>query len=825
MNQKHKIGIIAVLLFSFIMTTCGCSNTPDNVVLSESAPFSSTPWGITLEQYHADLRIWDRDDALAYADGIMNGELYVDSIITAPVGYTLDHFDWNREETASPSTFQLYLQSLGMVKFLSFAALERNDPAYLSKAALFIEDWNQYEQDPERSSGNTKVWYDHGAALRAETLLYFMLVSEEIGFADDPLREMIRNLLIDHAVFLSSEENYTRNHNHGIFQDEALLYIAAALPDHSLSSQWTLHAKARLQEQLDHAFTDEFVHVENSSAYCIGVIELFSKIANFLQGIADPYGDTLNENVSAMVDFYARTIMPNSSIVPTGDSFSSKASADDENFGNSFLQYVLSNGAEGSPPEASSAYYPKSGYFIAQETYRKDRMADATWVMFKAGYVSSTHKHADDLSILLCSKGHEIFIDPGMYNYMNGDPYRDYLISSRAHNSVIVDGQTYSTTVENSSKTGLLEHKRTDGYDYVLGFNNMYPGVEIDRHFYSLNDAIVLHDDIRSEAQHTYSQLFTLSEDMQVLSLTPRETVLKIAETDFIVRIRQFGSLPRITLLRNQQDEYGNFYGIASDSLNEIHPVNTLKYDLPGTNAQFITVITIEDSSEHINIAVSGENEPQNIHSDSIHYAESSNTVFLDWIPIPLTQRITPNLSAIQWQLQDGNLYIQLSDSKDQFEYEWSLLQKDTSEVIYHTDWGRQSSAEFPIPECAFLVKVSARDAYGQIKSSVVGSWSDIHEGRTFTCADTLNYFHSSDSITPLGENTYQFTAGLDYSLNYSLRWYIYRNGSYYTVQTIHDSNTFEYTFEEPGTYTISYYIRTQVGDYEYWTLPSFAIG
>lgn len=819
------LGTAAILLVFVMITMCGCSSAPESSPPSESMSPTPVPWGISLEQFHADLRIWDPERALAFADGIMNGKLYVDSIITEPVPYSLNNFDWNREETDSPSTFQLYLQSLGMVKFLSYAALEQNDASYLSQAALFIADWYQYAQDPARSSDNPKVWYDHGSAMRAENLLYFILVAEETGFADTPLREMIRNLLIDHAVFLSSEANYTANHNHGIYQDEALLYIAAALPNYNLSSQWALQAKNRLQEQLEYAFTDEFVHVENSSAYCVDVIELFSKISRFLQSIGDPYGEILNENTTAMVDFYTRMIMPNHCIAPTGDSFYAKASPNDEDFDNSFLQYVLSNGTDGAPPDAHSAYYPKSGYFISQNTFKKEHLQEATWVMFKAGYVSSTHKHADDLSILLSSKGHEIFIDPGMYNYMNGDSYRDYLISPRAHNTVNVDGQTYSTTVENSSKTGLLHHTRENGYAYVLGFNNMYPGVEIDRHFYSINDAIVLHDDIRSDAQHTYSQLFTLSEDMQVLSLTPQETVLKIAETDYTVRIRQYGSIPRINLLRNEKDDQGNLYGVASASLNEIHDVNTLKYDLTGTDVQFITVITIEDVNEHVTISADDKIKPNHIPSESIHYEEASNTVFLDQMPIVLSQRFTPDLSDVQWQLQNDKLYLQLPENRKHFEYKWSLLRKDTGELLHQTDWCKNSSAELSVPECAFLVKVSVRDDYGQLRSSVVGLWSDIHTNRAYTDSHSLNYSHSSDTITPLGKNAYQFTAGMDYALDYALRWYIYRNGSYYTVQTIHNSNTFSYTFDKPGTYTISYYIRTQIGDYEYWTLPSFTIG
>lgn len=820
MKKIHSLveGIAFLGLIFLILS--GCATQEDSTAQAVSTPGPSVPWGITLEQFKADLRIWDNSQAIAYADEIVNGNLYVDSIITSPVSYSLDNFDWNREETTSPATFQLYLQSLGMVKFLSYAALEQSDPSYLTQAELFIESWRDYAHDPARSSANTKVWYDHASALRAENLVYFILTAEKLAFADDSLREMIRSLLIEHGDFLSSEDHYTKNHNHGIFQDEALLYIAAILMDHDLASQWTTLAKDRLQVQLDYAFTDEFVHVENSSAYCIGVIELFSKISHFLQAIDDPYGEILNENIHAMVDFYARLIMPTGYIAPTGDSFYESAHALEEDFGNAFLRHVLSDGASGEAPESLHAYYPKSGYFIAQDSYDKDQLNDATWVMFKTGYVSSTHKHADDLSILLCSKGHEIFIDPGMYNYTTGDLYRDYLISPRAHNTINVDGQTYSTTVENSTKTGLLTCRTDEGYNYVLGFNNMYPGVEIDRHFYSANDVIVLHDDIRSSAQHTYSQLFSLSESMQVLSLDPQETVLKIGETDYLVRIRQLGSTPHLTLLRNQTDENGQLYGVASDSLNEVHAINTLKYDLTGTNERFVTVITIEDANGGVKLSTADAKTPLYIQSDSITFDKQTSTLFLDQLSIELIQRLRPAVEDIHWQIQNGVLCVEPSEVIPGVDYAWSLLQKDTGKVLAHTDWKQLSSVEFALPDCDVLLEACVRDPYGQISKSIVGAW----EGQNYTEPDLLNYRHTADTITQLSDNCYQFTAGLDYSLGYSLRWYVYRNGSYYSVQTISNANTFEYTFHEPGCYTVSYYIRTQSGDYEYWSFPSLQI-
>lgn len=260
--------------------------------------------GYTLEQFCVDLRLWNHDEKdIQFADEIINGQLYVDINITESFDYQKDSIDWNMEATASPATFQLYLQSLGMIKFLSRAALLTNQGEYLDCAWDFIQSWEEYAHDAARSEQNTKVWYDHGTALRAENLIYFLLVSEELGMRDSKKTQFIMDLLVEHGEFLSNEQKYTKNHNHGIYQDEALFYIAYLMPEFIQSEAWIELARTRLKSQLDYAFTDEWVHVENSATYCVGVISLFYRIACFLENIQEKeFSSELVSNIQQMTE-------------------------------------------------------------------------------------------------------------------------------------------------------------------------------------------------------------------------------------------------------------------------------------------------------------------------------------------------------------------------------------------------------------------------------------------------------------------------------------------------------------------------------------------
>ena len=108
------------------------------------------------------------------------------------------------------------------------------------------------------------VWHDHGSALRANSIIYFALVSDEAGELDEEKAFFLRKLIKRHCDFLAREDKYTKNHNHGIFQDQSLLYCAYFMDDNDSDKLIELALK-RLQGQIEFAFNSEKVHVENSS--------------------------------------------------------------------------------------------------------------------------------------------------------------------------------------------------------------------------------------------------------------------------------------------------------------------------------------------------------------------------------------------------------------------------------------------------------------------------------------------------------------------------------------------------------------------------------
>lgn len=84
-----------------------------------------------------------------------------------------------------------------------------------------------------------------------------------------------------------------------------------------------------------------------------------------------------------------------------------------------------------------------------------------------------------------------------------------------------------------------------------------------------------------------------------------------------------------------------------------------------------------------------------------------------------------------------------------------------------------------------------------------------------------LNFGIDSLDFTNKG-NDYTFTVNTNYFWNMKYKWYIYRNGAFYDNES--DDEVLDYTFSEPGEYTVSFYVTTPNGDREYWNYPIIEI-
>jgi hypothetical protein len=156
---------------------------------------------------------------------------------------------------------------------------------------------------------------------------------------------------------------------------------------------------------------------------------------------------------------------------------------------------------------------------------------EAQWLCFDCGehaaglYAGATpsaaHGHADALSVLVAASGEQILADGGFSTYNGEKAWRDYFRQTRAHHTVVVDGQTQSLHLGNMSwaytaRATCEEWVSTPTFDYVCGTHNGYqrlPSPVLHRRaiFFRKPDYWLIFDELLGTGTHQVESYFHLA--------------------------------------------------------------------------------------------------------------------------------------------------------------------------------------------------------------------------------------------------------------------------------------------------------------------------
>lgn len=703
------------------------------------------------------------DEIIQVADDMLEGRMMVIKAAPLYVGYTLDNFDWSRIPLDdSKETYQMYLFSLYPIGYATKAYELTQDTKYITFAEKLLKSWLKFFSDPISFKKCPAVMGKHCIALRAETLINYILVTGDAGLLPNDFRKTLVKHLELHVDYLCDPNLYAYNHNHGVFQDRALIYIACFLNTSNKQELIEL-AKSRLKVQHNYAFTEEMVSVENSYDYHIIALRLFREIAQLLNWIGDEYGKTLLDDFDKATKYLAYLLKPDGYAPMIGDSKLHRVSKAEARTLGGPLQYAVTRCREGEKPAENAAIFPKSGYMASRQYWAREdsftgkkRMTDALWCMFKSGYVSMNHKHADDLSFMMHCKGHDVFVDTGVFSYSFSSKYRNYFISALAHNTIIVDNRSYPVSPNHFDTTGIFAYDINNGnYNYAGGFNNAYSGVEIDRHFYTFEESIILYDNIRSSSTHTYSQLFHLGQDISIVSMNNSEVVLKIADTDYLVRITQH--LENTSVSHYYGENSDCKFGIISNKMNTLDPINTLKFDVTGSNVDIITQISVLKAPEKLDCT-----RKIKFTKSSYSFEVTKNNSEKFTINLTPSERIK-SLSVCTEQNNNVVNFINRTTASKNTKYGWDIYDSE-GELIHSEPMSESNSFKYKFQVLDnFMVYATIDDQNGMCHKEIVKDFSgrpfesitanltDIsytNEGKTFSFVNScdvanVNYFWS----------------------------------------------------------------------------------
>ncbi len=432
---------------------------------------------------------------------------------------------WQEDPFGDP-TWLFEFQSLYFVLDLLLAYRDTADHEFLDLAEGFVDEWMHDHNDASYEG----PWGDLVTANRTRT----MLLAWELLRHRDAQSESVAGLcrhLEHHGNRLADLDAYTSNHNHGYFQDEALLLLAHAMPELPNSHAWEALALDRLSAQIDFSVTADGVHREHSPSYHAGMLLRFINLDGLLTDLGLTIAVDLKAVIQRMYGYIAFAALPDARAPLLGDSSRWIGSSSMEYIPDEAL-YSLTVGHAGHAPAVVDAVFSEGGYaFFRDGWHSADDFDQTVYVAFVASAFSRSHKHCDDLSLLLYGYGKEWLVDAGFHSYDDDDPYHGFSLAPRAHNVVEVDGTSYFDALPADRDTSSGLHLITAfelGVDRstVEGEHRLNDGVLFTRSVeYERPARVVARDSLRAEddQEHAYVLYWHIAPDKQVEQTAPGE--------------------------------------------------------------------------------------------------------------------------------------------------------------------------------------------------------------------------------------------------------------------------------------------------------------
>lgn len=375
---------------------------------------------------------------------------------------------------------------------------------YLTLVKPVIFDWINFNIVEDKP--NKKKWYDMATGSRAYMLAYFFGYYPLDTLTDDEFR----NLLITadmHADVLSRSELLSRG-NHALFQLSGLAALCRAIPEIKRCEKALPYANEKFEQLVDAQFTGEGIHIEHAAQYHPWAIAV---IDNMLATKVFKKSDypVLNQ----AKDNFKWFLFPHGRSVRNGDT---------DQYAVKKYEKIASTDKSFDNFEESLGLFKDSGYVFFRKPDEGGIAEQDSYLFFHAGFHSTVHKHADDMAFEWYESGSEILIDSGKYTY-NSNAWRDYFISTAAHNTVEIDGVSdkvrsqfiYGSAIESASVTDQYFHSRARLNRKQFDVVHQRDLILLPKH------ALIVVDTMAADKPHKYTQWFHYHPSFRVV---PDET-------------------------------------------------------------------------------------------------------------------------------------------------------------------------------------------------------------------------------------------------------------------------------------------------------------
>ncbi|WP_301113679.1 heparinase II/III family protein [Microbacterium sp.] len=406
---------------------------------------------------------------------------------------------------AAPGGAQTLMSDFTFMPTLASAYLRESDP---DKRAAYAAAWMDISLD---FVADNPSWPQNRNLSAAKRLA--QLVSSFSVFRAEPsidAADLVAYLTAVHATsgFLASVLQTHVGNNWYVSMARSMFAAGVYLPEFKDALGWETFAVRAVERFLRAYLQGDGVYREPTFNYQAYVADLI----NTMIRIADANGRELPEALIQAADWIADVLFAtrqpdlNAALIgdtPNVDAGASAIRATGARNAWPDFTWVASGRAQGTTPTLGSTLYPIS--FAVQ---RSGWDADARYLLINnhnSSYTAS-HRHPDDLSIVMAAYGRPLIVDPGAADY-SATPTNDWMRrTTEAHNTIEVDREPQAA----GATRAMSLWRSNAGLDVYRGRAMGYQPVAHDRVVYFVKPGFwVVSDDLTGDtAAHDYRQLW-----------------------------------------------------------------------------------------------------------------------------------------------------------------------------------------------------------------------------------------------------------------------------------------------------------------------------
>ncbi len=239
-------------------------------------------------------------------------------------------------------------------------------------------------------------------------------------------------LVESHASLICRRlSRHSSSGNHSIAECAGLIYAGLVLHEHPSASEWRDLGTSLLQTEASRQVLPDGGGIEQALWYQLFIIDLLGLVQELLSSRHRPVPVAISSAVTRGRRFLRAFGNAPQELPPIGDS----------DGGYALTRHLrISFPADATQEAAQDVCFPNSGYTLFHA-----RQPKALRVIVDHGPLGMApaygHGHADALSVTATVDGTHFLVDTGTYAYNQGRQWRRYFRGTRAHNTVMIDGQ------------------------------------------------------------------------------------------------------------------------------------------------------------------------------------------------------------------------------------------------------------------------------------------------------------------------------------------------------------------------------------------------